>query len=330
MRRTAWFREAGWGLFFHFLAARASSKGEADMTVESWNARVDAFDVEGLAEETEESGAAYLFITIGQGSGYYLSPNETYDRLVPREQSRLSRRDLVQDLASALDKRGIRLMVYLPSRAPYSDEYAIDRLGFRPLFDASETRSNPASYVFPAGTDTQFPDAQRNWEAVVREWSARWGDSVHGWWIDGCYFDKMYRRSEAPNFESFAGAMRAGNPESIVAFNPGVVHPVRKHADCEDYTAGELAGALPIDFDAETWAQPVGGEVDGAQYHVLCFLGQWWGVGAPRLPEGLFVEYTRYLMSLDGVFTWDIPPAANGRMRSEFLPMLKALRYATR
>ena len=29
---------------------------------------------------------------------------------------------------------------------------------------------------------------QRNWEAICRDWSQRWGRRVSGWWIDGCYF----------------------------------------------------------------------------------------------------------------------------------------------
>ena len=33
---------------------------------------------------------------------------------------------------------------------------------------------------------------QRNWEAIIREWSLRWGKSVSGRWIDGCCFaDQM-------------------------------------------------------------------------------------------------------------------------------------------
>jgi hypothetical protein len=41
----------------------------------------------------------------------------------------------------------------------------------------------------------RLAELQRNWEAVVRERPVRWGKSVSGWWIDGCYFaDQMYRR----------------------------------------------------------------------------------------------------------------------------------------
>ena len=329
--RAAWFRKAGWGLFFHYLASPASSKEKTVMTVEKWNDQINAFDVEGLAEELDACGAAYMFITIGQNSGFYLSPNKTYDRLVPRDKSRLSQRDLVQDLAAALDKRGIRLMVYLPSKAPCTDDYAVDKLGFRTLLDVIQVKPRPETFVFPEGTDTQFPEAQRNWEAIIREWSERWGNSIHGWWIDGCRpHHEMYREPEPPNFNSFADAMRAGNPDSIVAFNPGVRHPIIKHADCEDYTAGETQGLLPVHLQKDRWFQPIGGDVDGAQYHLLTFLGQQWGRGAPSLPEGLFIEYTKYLISKNGVLSWDIPPAIDGHIQRDFFPMMKALGKATR
>ena len=52
----------------------------------------------------------------------------------------------------------------------------------------------------------RLAEFQRKWEAVIREWSLRWGKSVSGWWIDGCYFaDQMYRFDDEPNFASFAG-----------------------------------------------------------------------------------------------------------------------------
>ena len=48
-------------------------------------------------------------------SGYYLTPNAAYDRLVGTTPSKCSRRDLVADLYEPLHRRGIKLMVYLPS-----------------------------------------------------------------------------------------------------------------------------------------------------------------------------------------------------------------------
>ena len=60
------------------------------MTVAKWMEMIDHFDVEGLAEQLKSVGAGYYLITIGQNSGYYLSPNATYDRLVGIEPSKCS------------------------------------------------------------------------------------------------------------------------------------------------------------------------------------------------------------------------------------------------
>ncbi len=326
----AWFREARWGVFFHYLASPASSSEKTGMSIEEWNGRINAFDVEGLAKQLQEVKAGYFFITLGQNSGYYLSPNATYDRLVGHEKSHCSCRDLVKDLATALNPRGIRLMVYFTASAPAQDRQAIEKLRCTPPWDARRLGFNPATYTAQPGVDERMTDFQRNWESVIREWSLRWGKDVHGWWIDGAYqADIMYRRPDPPNFESFAAAMKAGNPESIICFNPGVKVPVIKHAACEDYTAGEIADAFPVGVNAGSWSKAVGGQVQGAQYHILTFLGDYWGRGSPRMNKEMFVGYTRYINDCGGVITWDIPPAENGLIPGEFLTMLRALEGAS-
>jgi hypothetical protein len=41
---TDWFKEAGWGVFTHYLTG-------AQTTAEAWNKQVEAFDVAGLAKQ---------------------------------------------------------------------------------------------------------------------------------------------------------------------------------------------------------------------------------------------------------------------------------------
>jgi hypothetical protein len=327
--RTDWFRDARWGVFFHYLASPASSQDMPEMTVDEWNRRIDGFDVDGLARQLDEIKAGYFFITLGQNSGFFLSPNETYDRLAGRKPSRLSRRDLVADLYEALDKRGVRLMVYLPSHAPAMDISAVEGLACTPTLDHSQWGLKPGAYKVAAGTDERLSAFQKNWEAVIREWSLRWGKRVHGWWIDGAYFaDRMYRHAEAPNGDSFAAAMRAGNPESLVALNPGVKIPVIRHLPCEDYTAGEVANSLPVGVDngkPAVWAPKLERFVDGAQFHLLTFLGSYWGMGKPRIAEDFLIAYTRYVNAFEGVITWDVPPTETGLISEEFMAPLRAL-----
>ena len=267
-----------------------------------------------------------IFITLGQNSGFYLSPNATYDRLVGHAPSHCSRRDLVADIAAALKPRGIRTMVYFTSSAPAHDRQAIERLRCTPPWDPKRIGFKGDSFTPQPGVDERMTDFQRHWEAVIREWSTRWGKDVHGWWIDGAYnADAMYRHKTPPNFESFADAMRAGNPDSIVCFNPGVKVPIIKHAPGEDYTAGEIADALPVAVNAG-WTKPVGDAIAGAQYHILTFLGDYWGRGKPRFNQEMLAGYTKYINDRGGVITWDVPPTEKGLIPEEFFRLLLALK----
>jgi len=82
----------------HYLADWIARVEKMEMNVEKWNKLINDFDVEGLAKQLKSVGAGYYLITLGQNSGYYLSPNETYDRYVGINPSKCSRWDLVADL----------------------------------------------------------------------------------------------------------------------------------------------------------------------------------------------------------------------------------------
>ena len=295
--RTEWFRQARWGVFMHYLTEGGP------VTVEEWNRRIDNFDVEGLASQLESTGARYFVITLGQNSGNYLSPNKTYDSYVGIAPSKCSRRDLVVDLYKALEPRGISLMVYLPAGAPDRDQIAMEKLEWKK--GAFRNR-----------------DFQLKWEAIIREWSKRWGTHVKGWWFDGCYWpNAMYRGKDAPNFESFAAAARAGNPQSIVAFNPGVINPIITVTPYEDYTAGEIN-------DVEH-ARPA--NRDGVQLHMLSYLGSNWSAGKqPRYTDEQIAGWTAALVKKDVVVTYDVPREMNGLIPEAFVNQLRKIGAAVR
>src|SRR5215469_7430140 len=268
--RAAWMPKARWGVMTHYLADWQARVHNLTMSVDQWNKMVDGFDAEGIARQLQSVGAKYYQISIGQNSGYYLSPNATYDRLTGANPSKCSRRDLVADLYEALNKRGIKLMVYLPSGAPGQDKAADAAL---------EWRNGP----YP---NREF---QAKWEQVIGEWSQRWGKKVGGWWFDGCYFpNSMYRSPDPPNFASFAAAARAGNPNAVLAFNPGVVYRILSMTPYEDFTAGEIDQP-----DRVTIRRSVDGKVDGTQIHMLSYLGRTWGMGDPRFTTDEMIGYTR-------------------------------------
>ena len=323
---TDWFRDAKWGVFVHYILSDEVPaerwNGRIDLSAEQWNDLVDGFDVEALADQLKQINPGFCFLTVGQNSGHYCSPNETYDSIVGISPSKCSRRDLVADFADALAKREIPLLAYLPSGPPTRDAVAVEKLQWQNGSQASYHRpchgldENGKPWGEANPPNIEF---QRHWEAVIREWSLRWGDKVAGWWYDGCYFaDAMYRKAKPPNFHSFVDATKAGNPDSIVAFSHGVNLPVKSLTECEDYTGGEISKAFPV---------CPGRWVDGAQYHVLGYLGETWGAGTdqPRLSDELVIAYTRHVTDHEGVVSWDVPITAGGTIEEPFTRQLKAL-----
>jgi alpha-L-fucosidase len=310
---TDWFHDAKWGVFIHFTA-------QDEWSANDWNRRVDAFDVEGLASQLAVSGVGYLFLTTGQNSGHFCAPNETYDRIVGINPSKLSRRDLISDMADALKPHGIRLMVYHPSGAPERDPVAVERLKWR-----------QHDYGTPG---ERLPEFQLMWEDVLRDWSVRWGDKVAGWWFDGVYFaDAMYLHDAAPNFGSLSAAAKAGNPDALIAFNAGVNAPVQTFAGHEDYTAGEISYELPL-HDGYGWREKKFVKetrwLDGSQYQILSFLGSWWDAEPLRFTDELAIGYTQFVTQRDGVMTWGIGTDDRGVISDGFMRQLTAIGAAVK
>jgi hypothetical protein len=305
--RAAWMQSPkyAWGVMTHYLSDWQARMNKLDVTVDLWNKMVDGFDVEAMAKRLDQVGAGHYQLSIGQNSGYYLSPNATYDKVAGITPSKCSRRDLVADFCEPLRKRDIKLMVYLPSGAPGGDKAACAAL---------EWMNGPYS-------NKNF---QRKWEQVIAEWSKRWGEKVVGWWFDGCYYaNSMYRSPEAPNFASFAAAARAGNAQSAVAFNPGVIYRLISVSPDEDYTAGEIDKP-----DQAAVRRSADGRIDGTQLHMLSFLGETWGMGAPRFTTEQAIGFTKKIRDYGGSVTWDVPVMLDGTIADGFMEQLTALRKA--
>jgi len=297
-QEKGWLTEAGYGVFVHYLGGGPE-----------WDKTVDSFEVERFASQIAQTGAAYLVFTLGQNSGYYCSPNEVYEKCAGYESGqRCSRRDLPMEIADALHKRGIRLMLYLPSRSPQQDKRAMANLN-----DVNEQQPAPQEFT-------------RQWSDVIREWSLRYGGKVAGWWFDGSYNRAGWDDLSQPfNWNTWAAAVRAGNPGSIVAFNPGadIRHAFNKLTDQQDYTAGEQN-----EFGATPQSNPAQG---GLQWHLLSYLGTQWGkADGPRRSSEWMIDYIRRVNAQGGTVTMDIPCSSEGRIYEPHIKQLIAIREAVR
>jgi len=309
--------EGGYGFFLHFLSENC--QGNIPMTPARWNAITELVDVDLLAEQVHSGGASYFFITLGQNSGYYCAPNPTLDRLCGRSKngSHSSRRNLVTDLADALQKYHIPLGVYLPCHAPAHDNAAMVALHGIPSWDYHLwSPADQAGLTHYAEKDPRLKSFLRNWELIVEDWSRQFGNKIFAWWFDGCFYrKKLYDFPDEPNFISLAKAAKRGNAKALFAINAGVERNPQKITDCEDYTAGETN-----DPENCCCVKPL---VDKIRYHVLTFAGSDWHTLPFRYNAKRMAAISANIINGGGCVSWDLPyEQKNGCFSAETMDLL--------
>ena len=206
--RAAWM-SGKYGLMVHWLFARYTGDPA------SVNGSVDGFDVGAFLKDFDETGAEWLFFTIGQNTGAYASPNSVIDRLCGP--GHCSTRDLVAEIAAGVKARGRRFVAYLP----------VDCLVPSVQRGMGWSTNDLTRYAF-----------QTNWAAVIREWAVRLGPNLDGWWFDGA---GLGRHPFGFNEGLWTAAARAGNPDCALAYSQTLTAWKRNSAGEE-----ALAGVAPV------------------------------------------------------------------------------------
>ena len=130
----------------------------------------------------------------------------------------------------------------------------------------------------------------QKWAEVIHSWSSRYGDKVAGWWFDGGYKWIGFNNDIAA---IYADAVKRGNPNAIVTFNPGI--SLIRWTSAEDYTAGELNEPFKT-VPTERW-------VEGSQWHALTFLGSSWSKRDTRFPANRWNDWAARVVANGGVVT---------------------------
>ncbi|MBR3943210.1 MAG: alpha-L-fucosidase [Clostridia bacterium] len=334
MHNQDWLLSRKWGLFVHYIGLCGNGTHRTDfVTYESFNERVNAFDVENFAKTVHEINAGYVFFTIMQGDKYLCAPNETYNKITGfKPGEACAERDLISDLIHALDKYDIPLMLYFTGDGPYKDELAGKAFNY---YDRQKELVN-----------SEFVE---KWTAVLKEYAVRYGDKIKGWWFDGM-FDVLGYTEE--HIKPYADAVKAGNPDALLAFNNGVVQPDFKNPKCQKFLDGEthpmqildrLGKYVAVgDKEAKALLEVIPGNslrytqyenftageanafeelptsrfVDGSQWHILSFLGAhqhlgWcdqacgWNCLGCEYSADYMVDYVKKCNDLGGVVSID-------------------------
>ena len=301
------FLSRRFGVFNHFLYGNPSD-GANELNAHAaldWDKCVSKLDVQKLAAQLHEVNAGYYIITLMQGSRHMLAPNSTYDRIAcTKPGEACPRRDLIGELAEALQKYDIDLFLYYTGDGPYLDPVIGPKFGL----------GNPRGKV-----TEQFV---LNWASVLREYALRYGDRIKGWWIDGCYREFLGYTDNL--MQIYYDACKAGNPAALVAMNDGIKPGFQKNFRDEDFVCGEFE-----DFEV----LPPARLIDGAQAHILAPLGcgqaanprNRWRTRGARLSKECLLDYVQRANAAGMAVSIDVFVDHSGAWDSDQMDVLKYL-----
>ncbi len=205
---TDWFVDAKYGVTFHWNTGTKPRRGPAKPYCDA----VRDFDVNAFAEMVEGTGAGYVLFTMPGHHSRFPAPIKAIEKILP---GTTCERDLIEDLANALNPRGVKLMLYYPggrARGEFGEA-------------SGYTKEDKTEY-------------HNNFCNILSEIGERYGDKVSGYWFDFCPFNVSH------HFERLYKATKVGNPDRIVAWNSWVQ---RQPSYFQEYWAGEMAtlGIVP-------------------------------------------------------------------------------------
>jgi len=200
---TTWMTDAKYGLMFTWTSTTQPRTG----VQKSYEQAVNDFDVNAFADMVQGTGAGFIVFATSWSTYYFPAPIQTIEHLMP---GHTTKRDLIRELADALNARGIKLMIYYHAGRPQPDWWS--------------------------GTVAQTMDRAdyfNEWESTIREIGLRYGDKLAGFWFDdGTTF---YYTLQAP-WEAMTAAVKAGFPARVVGYNSWILP---KATDFQDFACGE-------------------------------------------------------------------------------------------
>jgi hypothetical protein len=211
----------------------------------------------------------------------------------------------------ALKPFGIKTILYLPGNPPAHNSQIRDAMGW-----PGKNEYAPSQYTI------------RIWNAVIEEWSLRYGTDLAAWWIDGMWFPAAYSMNLPENWHSRSAALKAGNPNCAIALNGGLNGGFSKgiYASCPyiDMTDGESKVLGPTPKNGR-WADPV----NRLQWFIYTFIGAidpvyagWGNKGVCRTAKDLDAWLAK-VFSKGGTVTLDAKVNRFGHIDPEQLKLLK-------
>lgn len=179
----AYCAQAKMGLFVHYTLGTfrdghygGTWTGSSGQPAADLNTVADSLDASALAGVAQSMGAQYVIFTAYHAGMNMLFPSRVWGNIFP---NKISRRDLIGDLADALKAKGIPLILYVHP----DDRHDLTPAEQKKLVEHGDsTQAN-----ITEGSDRRPRDPR--WEAlyvrIIDEIGERYGTRIIGYWEDG-------------------------------------------------------------------------------------------------------------------------------------------------
>lgn len=264
-----------------------------------WPEMVDKFDVEKFAELVDSTGAGYAIWSATWATYFFPAPIRAIDDIMP---GRTSKRDLIGEMADALSKRDIRLVLYY-------------HLGH----DQSPQNGAWWSKNWISASDKSL--FIKNWCSILKEVGERYGDRLAGWMFDDelIYYPMPY--------EIVGEAAKAGSASRIISYNPWIQ---ARGTDFQDFQFGEgFRGSDSLPESAHgIWPS---GPMKGLQAHGNFQVdGPDWGINRPdeKITKPLFsaekaTDFALVAAKHNIALSWNLEMYDDGSVSEESLKVFQ-------
>ena len=235
---ASWMLKEKYGIFVHYqyrillgysIKTTPQFPNPSEMNSADWNRFVDGFDAAGFARQMKEAQAGWVIFCLDDHYfAWPCAPNQSFGEFTgygPGQ--KCSRRDLIKDVAQALDREGIRLLVYFAGLNGYMKEPKV----LAGLMEPVGGRGGLNERTPPS------MECRRRRLAVLKEYANRYKSSIAGWWFDGMEANTYQDPPE--DWWKIERIVHGANPKAVIAFSFGANEQGCLHRGIDDFTGGD-------------------------------------------------------------------------------------------
>jgi hypothetical protein len=287
---SEWLAKAGYGLMFHWTSQSVGKDG----IKKPYSQAVDDFSVKPFVEMVEATGAGYVLFTVCHAETFCPTPLKSWEQYYP---GKTARRDLIMEIAEALNAKGIKLMCYFPGHL--------------------------VGNYHPKASEQEFTKATTD---ILKEFGERYGNKVAGYWFDG--FNGVFQKYPDFPFRDFFKVCKVGNPQRIIALNSWIYPKV---SEWQEYWAGEVADPVGLPVNG-TNARGAG---QGLRYQALLIMEPYWvqqraDMPKPKFNAQVLGDYISGCMKNGGAVTINLGIYQDGSVDPRAVDVLKEVRNRIR